>query len=572
MPPSSPLPIAASRRTLLAYRVLVFAAILVLMGDSSLAWAEDAVTVGVAGSEEILWVFQRRPEPDGTLLLRFAYWSADARPPIHFAPLGMTPVRGGIRHAVVLDRYLHIIYRDGTHKRYRPSSYVSDPWSSAVQTDERILPHSAVPQALASDEEGAALVALLLSREAAELTTPPEGNEMLPPDEPTVVMTRPLISVEQTVIARFSKGRWMLDRPGPPGVTSATSTSVLLARSGELHLIYRGENGDLLHTSSPRSEDAWTAPAALPLDQPPVQLAGDWEQNAPVLIYAERMQSDMRVSALFLEEHRWTQGPILRNEDGTEMRFVHPLGFDLFRSQIAVASLNDDGNVQVGLWLARSGEIIEAPSVVNPLVRRKPAGGDGLNTLLIQYAVLASLLIGIFIWRRDNLLVLIPITPDRQLTPLIKRLAAVLIDLTVLFPVWGPLMFMLIVAEGSDSLHSFMLPTLDSTTPAAIWFRPILGAVFGLYGAVLEGLFGATLGKRINGLSVVDHRGKRPRFAAILIRNAARILEFNYPPLCLLVVMTPARQRVGDILAQTVVLSNERRGVDRRDQQGGANP
>jgi len=517
--------------------------------------ADDAVTVGLAGSDEILWAFHRRPEPDGTLLLRFAYRTHDARLPVPFTPLGLAPVVGGIRHAVVLDRSLHVIYRDGTHKKYRPSSFVSDPWSTSTQTDERILPGSETPLALAADEEKKCLFALVSNRCGIELAKVPIAGENLPSDEPTVPLIHAVLPTNSTALVRFADGQWTLDRDGPGDLANRGAGCSMLARRDELHLFCPGENGVLDYRRSAGADSGWSVPEMLPVVLPPVKLAPGWRNGKPAILFAERSGTELHVSLLCQKPEGWDRPLKL---SGETQAFSHPFGLAWFRSDPAVAWLNAGADVQVGLWSADSGSPLEPPQVVTPLVRRANPPPHGIGALLIQYIVLGALLSGIFYWRRDSLLVIAPLTAEFQLAPFSKRLAAVLIDLTLLFPVWGPVMFMMILSEGGSSWQTLMNPGSDNPPPAAaLGFRPILGALFGLYGAILEGIFGATLGKRITGLRVTDYRGQRGRFAMVLIRNLARILEFNYPPLFLLVLMTPARQRIGDILAQTVVLSHD---------------
>jgi hypothetical protein len=194
--------------------------------------ADDSTTLGLEGNDQILWIYQRSPEPDGTLLLRFAYRPRDARPPNYFLPLGMTPVTGGVRHAAALGRHLHVIYRDGTHKKYRALSFVSDPWSSSTQTDERILPQSETPFALAADSTADRLYALVSAKCGLALAMDPVEGEHLPADEPTVIRTRANVPTAATAIARFSEGRWSMDRDGPPGLPIAGASSVRAALRG----------------------------------------------------------------------------------------------------------------------------------------------------------------------------------------------------------------------------------------------------------------------------------------------------------------------------------------------------
>ena len=77
-----------------------------------------------------------------------------------------------------------------------------------------------------------------------------------------------------------------------------------------------------------------------------------------------------------------------------------------------------------------------------------------------------------------------------------------------------------------------------------------------LYFIVLEARFGATVGKAILRIRVVDMHGNPITMRASLIRNFGRLID-GVPLhltgiICILV--SPKKQRVGDILAKTVVV------------------
>jgi uncharacterized RDD family membrane protein YckC len=80
-----------------------------------------------------------------------------------------------------------------------------------------------------------------------------------------------------------------------------------------------------------------------------------------------------------------------------------------------------------------------------------------------------------------------------------------------------------------------------------------------LYYFLLEGAFGATLGKAIIGVRVVSNSGRRGGFRSSAIRNAFRIVEGVplYIPGFFVALFSKARRRLGDLAAQTVVIENE---------------
>ncbi|MCK4512124.1 RDD family protein [bacterium] len=83
-----------------------------------------------------------------------------------------------------------------------------------------------------------------------------------------------------------------------------------------------------------------------------------------------------------------------------------------------------------------------------------------------------------------------------------------------------------------------------------------------LYFVLLEGLGGATVGKRLMRLRVVDVNGGRAGLIRSLIRNVLRVVD-GLPTMglvgAILIVMTQDRMRVGDLVAGTRVVRNRRR-------------
>ena len=86
---------------------------------------------------------------------------------------------------------------------------------------------------------------------------------------------------------------------------------------------------------------------------------------------------------------------------------------------------------------------------------------------------------------------------------------------------------------------------------------PWLALLWVTYYAVLEGLFGASVGKRFAGLRVTDMEGRRIGWQAAIVRNLARLLDvlpFAYLLGGALTLVTRRHQRLGDRLAGTVVV------------------
>ena len=95
--------------------------------------------------------------------------------------------------------------------------------------------------------------------------------------------------------------------------------------------------------------------------------------------------------------------------------------------------------------------------------------------------------------------------------------------------------------------------------PDDLMQSPEFFVFLGLYLAhvtVGELIFRRSLGKALMGLQVLMIDGKSPTVAAILLRNLVRIPEFAFGFVILYVLISDNRQRLGDLLARTLVVAS----------------
>lgn len=142
---------------------------------------------------------------------------------------------------------------------------------------------------------------------------------------------------------------------------------------------------------------------------------------------------------------------------------------------------------------------------------------------------------------------------DRELAGLRRRTVAYLVDLVL---VGGAL----------------LVATSDDRSPLgralAVARRAVV--VGTLYHALLEGLTGRTAGKAAVGIAVVGEDGSACTLRAATIRTLGRFLDglpVGYLLGLVSIALTDRRQRVGDLLAGTVVVRT--RGDESRRQSEG---
>jgi uncharacterized RDD family membrane protein YckC len=143
------------------------------------------------------------------------------------------------------------------------------------------------------------------------------------------------------------------------------------------------------------------------------------------------------------------------------------------------------------------------------------------------------------------------------IAPVGLRLAAGLLDL---LPV---ILAFFVVRLRSD----FTATDLVNLVPIG----PVIAAVvvYLFHTLLTELIFGRSVGKMIVGLQVVSVDGGRPGAVSMLLRNLMRLVDFlpACPVLGLLILISPLRQRAGDILARTLVVIATEQPDDESDEK-----
>ncbi len=84
-----------------------------------------------------------------------------------------------------------------------------------------------------------------------------------------------------------------------------------------------------------------------------------------------------------------------------------------------------------------------------------------------------------------------------------------------------------------------------------------LGLVFIAYCAFCEALFGQTIGKKLVHIKVIMQDGRSCTWYAAILRNVGRLLDAilgSYILGIIVMILTKRKQRIGDLIAQTVVV------------------
>ena len=150
--------------------------------------------------------------------------------------------------------------------------------------------------------------------------------------------------------------------------------------------------------------------------------------------------------------------------------------------------------------------------------------------------------------------------PEFRPSGLLRRIGALLIDLLMGSVVWTFVLLRMgipleeITSKPASEQSAFLMNHIFASEPATMATLVVL-AGFILYSAVLEKAVGGTLGKLIVKIRVVGPAGKALTWREALLRNAAKPMELITIWLpALFIMLNPTRQRLGDVLARTLVV------------------
>jgi len=265
-----------------------------------------------------------------------------------------------------------------------------------------------------------------------------------------------------------------------------------------------------------------------------------------VLGAAEREGEALRVRLGLTRPQGWVElGEVVFESAPSGGWSLAPFGSDLAvvagthpeRFQLAVMTL--DGELRTP---PTPPVIDEAPSETPPI------------PLPVLVLFTAALLLMLF-WRRNPIAHRVALPSELRLAPLGTRALAGAIDLA---PAVAVVMLLLQASPETMTVHWIgELRELDQM------LAPGLAIVlYVIYGVVTEWLMGTSPGKRVLKLRVVALHGERATPKQIVIRNLLKVLDLLAWPLLVMPLIGAYRQRLGDLVARTLVVAPARPAED----------
>jgi uncharacterized RDD family membrane protein YckC len=366
------------------------------------------------------------------------------------------------------------------------------------------------------------------------------------------------------MISEFADGRWTKPRPLPEGVSDDPS-EMSLAVVNELPVLAWRRGDGRLAISELSAAHGWNKPVLVAAPAGPIdfKLLTVNENDRAVLWMASAPPTTQATTQASVR----TAGTVLIGNDFTRriaLTMPKPVAGGI-NSQTLVAAF---GNLR---WIAYSGDqqieqdysLDAFPKSFSPVKMSMTAGPTPMVIQLAPWlggdAVLV-LLAGLAGVRQRNMTAQEVVSgeaagasggeasgkPDAKprLAPLGVRFVAGLVDL-------APILAVFVILRPASSPN--LLASIDrESLKQLLW---ISVAAYVLHTLAAEMICGQSIGKIVFNLRVMGADGKPAKPLAILVRNLLRVLDVMLALPLLIVLVTPLQQRVGDMLAGTVVIA-----------------
>ncbi len=503
-----------------------------------------AARVWAIGGDAHVWVVAASAAK-GTALSDVQFWYSPAREGerIQLRPRPYLPPVAGNPLAVAADAVgLRMLFSDLTTCDYFPKR----PFTPGANWQEQC---KIAPLTWCGDATEPVLWALV---ETQALTPPPatEGDEGEESKSPPVEEIH-----EQWTVLRLHEGVWR--RMVGPSAADGGRRFWMAARAGELNLFWVHEKEVLVASLH---EGRW-GPAEVVLKGESIRHA--WtgaNADGPMFIACKSREGEAAPVEVFRrQKNAWSMVGQLR--EGNEFLSVDPQTTSLAvaADQVIIARRTSKGQVEYGVC---------DPEGVRPVrfeelsLYREPAA----TTTEWQDAVVLGLVLGVMtlvLWMRRSQ-VAAPIALPVGLVPAAvwRRVLATVLDFApaaiLLMPWWLSVMPDSAIHGDLQSITRQAEDPEIQARLAPVQYSTVL--VYGLWCMIWEMLIGTSPGKYLFGCRVLSVLGSRAGPRQILVRNLVRVLMVSMGAsglivtLMMIVMVTRNRQRVGDLLAGTIVV------------------
>jgi len=555
-----------------------------------------ALKLAVAGNDSILWLVVGQQEGEqGALFHRFAF--QDKSSARILAVSGIRPQKGRMERWAVVGENLHVFFgpdedfpEDGAHYSYDRSARRSE--RSGVRR-EIPLPGPVMPIAVAGESAGhqprlwavvsaataAAVQAQWEQTRREQATQPAEPDAEAPHDESAPQSPGDAIPPPGSAFYHLVSYNGVSWQPGFPATSECGESQRVWLALGEnrFYLLWqRSQSEPVVHCAWYR-QDLWTIGPSISLEQPLADGFAGVINRELVFAALSRHEADpqrLRCRAWVFHTgadgtgHWRMSSPLVEDPAAPDEELSLAIGsavgggFD----KLAVLRPGEHG-AETAFFSPSLGGAPGEPFREVPLAKSTPGeqARRGLRDLAAMLVVVA--VVALVFWRRqESISMPLPMPEGRRVVGPGKRALMALLDMipaaavvTILWfdPISGYCREFYDAAQTGQTQALEELQWPESLTWAWMWFR----LVYTAYCIGFEIVWRATPGKRLLRCEVCSETLDRPNAVHIIIRNITKLIELEpylqIWPFMLVIILMRNNQRVGDLLARTIVVQRQ---------------
>lgn len=525
----------------------------------------------LAGNNQFIWILDRKAEP----ATGKHYLSIGVRPEqagAFYVPALLRGMVGTVRSATAVGMSLHVFFDEGSHRRYQFSTPPRGSRRVRSHT-ERPIPGAGLPVALAGHSATESLYVIVDRRTASEMLLEQNQRardrairdaaaaghtETEAEPEFEALDVHAVLGVAQYFLGRYRVSRWEVVGPLPGWFDLWKQCHLAIDNAERVHLLFSaGQQEGYRHA---RFEQGTWAELGIVEAAAGLRVAM-FAASKDGLLAAGLMEAtgSTSVVALSFDGIAWSRHLPLELATSSEPFAAGGPVIAPFGDLIAVAALDDQQRLLFGVWPARGGPAGEPFAVVEGLEPRPRSKLSWEAQSIAAFVVLGGFLMYVFLRRGPLMTGPADLPPQFVVASYWRRLLAFALDLLppalVTAKFWtGPL------AAWSQE-YSEVEPEGGPVPPLGddLLKGWLIGcAVYVLYCTICEVSFASTPGKLTLRCRVVDENGHRCRLTQILLRNALRFVElfplFQLWPSFILMLFTRKRQRLGDLIARSIIV------------------
>lgn len=521
----------------------------------------QASRVWTAGSQDHAWVIGAADMADSALPVLQIWYAGKTTEAEVPSLLPTLPPIGGNPIAIAADaRGLRVLFADLTQCDY----FADQPLSPGPRWQDQ---SGKQPLAWCGDALLPNVWAVVSSESLTPTTTRRGEPDALDQEDETTDGDEDVADIELSpaprpssanTLLRLSGGIW--SRLDGPTAADTASQFWIAARSDVVHLFWRNGASILAATLK---DGRWTEPGTVcPSTETRLAWVGTTEEG-PVLLAGVQPDGDPMHLHVYApdQEGQWSRLGILREND--DYLQLDPLRCHLAinRNQIAIARIGKGGSVEYGL----ADTATRSPVRFLTLSMRRPEVARPSDLRDSMALAMALMILTVVMWTRRQQLTGEIVLPKGVVPSAVwRRIMATFLDMAPAALVMATWVMKAIPELSHESDLTSFREQMDRPEIQAklmpIHYASVI--VYAIWCAIWELLISATPGKYLFGCRVLSATGDKPAPRQIIVRNIIRAIMVGIGPpgwiitLMMMGMLSRNRQRVGDLMASTIVVED----------------